>query len=332
MDWRPKERFVPTNEEAWHARQDAHARMHGEWHVPPLLRLGKIRRYVPKSNRVRVWGDVILPCNATQNGHRMNPLASIYYSTMDFRPHPPPCMTTHPTHQHRPRRHAEKRSQGDVPRSRRGCPANRRRRGRRDRVPSPGRPAPRHPNETYVGSGRSSGRNSIFELSTDPDVVRDLLRDVPTSRHARPGTTQRRVTTEGGLLVASQRNHLREVVSRLRDAGIAEVALFVDPDAEQIEAAAETGADCVELHTGDFALAKSPRERHRLASELARAAVHARKAWTNRSRRARAGLRQLCNLPGHRPPRSGSVHRLCRRGPRRARRHRPSRTRNCWTS
>lgn len=60
------------------------------------------------------------------------------------------------------------------------------------------------------------------------------------------------VTTEGGLDVAGQETALSAQVERLRDAGI-RVSLFIDPDAEQIAAAARVGAAVVELHTGAYA-------------------------------------------------------------------------------
>jgi pyridoxine 5-phosphate synthase len=43
-------------------------------------------------------------------------------------------------------------------------------------------------------------------------------------------------------------------VHRLQDAGIT-VSLFIDPEARQVEAAAETQAQAIELHTGCYALA-----------------------------------------------------------------------------
>jgi pyridoxine 5-phosphate synthase len=60
------------------------------------------------------------------------------------------------------------------------------------------------------------------------------------------------ITTEGGLNAAGQLETLRPMVARLLDAGI-RVSLFIDPDAAQLQAAAELGAPVVELHTGAYA-------------------------------------------------------------------------------
>jgi len=60
------------------------------------------------------------------------------------------------------------------------------------------------------------------------------------------------LTTEGGLDVAGQAARIRAAVASLAGAGI-RVALFIDPDPAQIEAAAASGAPAVELHTGAYA-------------------------------------------------------------------------------
>jgi pyridoxine 5-phosphate synthase len=82
------------------------------------------------------------------------------------------------------------------------------------------------------------------------------------------------LTTEGGLNVAEQKGALRDVVLALREGGI-RVSLFVDPDPRQIDAAAETGADAVELHTGAYAEARDP---YRLDADLGRLRSSARRA------------------------------------------------------
>jgi pyridoxine 5-phosphate synthase len=60
------------------------------------------------------------------------------------------------------------------------------------------------------------------------------------------------VTTEGGLDVKSQVPRIREACTKLRGKGM-RVSLFIDPERAQIDAAAQTGAPVVELHTGAYA-------------------------------------------------------------------------------
>jgi pyridoxine 5-phosphate synthase len=67
------------------------------------------------------------------------------------------------------------------------------------------------------------------------------------------------ITTEGGLDVAGQAARVQEAVARLKSHGI-RVALFIDPDPQQIEAAAHCGAPVVELHTGAWAHAAGARQ------------------------------------------------------------------------
>lgn len=74
------------------------------------------------------------------------------------------------------------------------------------------------------------------------------------------------LTTEGGLDVAGQQQRIQEACTRLAGAGI-RVSLFIDADAAQVEAAAQAGAPCIEIHTGHFADATDEKMRDR---ELAR--------------------------------------------------------------
>ncbi|NCF64199.1 MAG: pyridoxine 5'-phosphate synthase [Gammaproteobacteria bacterium] len=60
------------------------------------------------------------------------------------------------------------------------------------------------------------------------------------------------LTTEGGLNVIANHATVADAVGRLNDAGI-RTSLFIDPDSEQLEAAAQVGAPVVELHTGTYA-------------------------------------------------------------------------------
>ena len=87
-------------------------------------------------------------------------------------------------------------------------------------------------------------------------AVTDEMLDI--ARHVRPPDCclvpekRQEITTEGGLDAASQVQRLKEAVSILVVTGI-RVALFIDPDPRQIEAAMQIGAPVVELHTGAYA-------------------------------------------------------------------------------
>jgi pyridoxine 5-phosphate synthase len=74
---------------------------------------------------------------------------------------------------------------------------------------------------------------------------------VPEKRHE--------ITTEGGLDVVTHFAQVQAAVRQLQAEGI-RVSLFIDPDPEQIQAAAEVGAPVIELHTGRYAEAHDERE------------------------------------------------------------------------
>jgi pyridoxine 5-phosphate synthase len=67
------------------------------------------------------------------------------------------------------------------------------------------------------------------------------------------------VTTEGGLDVVKYFQQVQAAVKQLQAQGI-RVSLFIDADAEQIQAAAEIGAPVIELHTGRYADASTASE------------------------------------------------------------------------
>ncbi|MCS7153200.1 MAG: pyridoxine 5'-phosphate synthase [Bacteroidia bacterium] len=69
------------------------------------------------------------------------------------------------------------------------------------------------------------------------------------------------LTSDRGWDVIGQRDFLKPIITRLKEQGI-RVSIFIDPLPEQVEAAAEVGADCVELYTGPYAhqFSKSPKE------------------------------------------------------------------------
>ena len=108
-------------------------------------------------------------------------------------------------------------------------------------------------------------------------AVTDEMLDI--ARHVRPPDCclvpekRQEITTEGGLDAASQVQRLKEAVSILVVTGI-RVALFIDPDPRQIEAAVQIGAPVVELHTGAYADSTGSQQ----ATELQRLIAGARLA------------------------------------------------------
>lgn len=81
------------------------------------------------------------------------------------------------------------------------------------------------------------------------------------------------LTTEGGLNVVAGLDRVKQACRRLADSGI-RVSLFIDPEREQIDAALESGAPVVELHTGGYADAADA-ERDAELSRIVTAAQYA---------------------------------------------------------
>lgn len=81
------------------------------------------------------------------------------------------------------------------------------------------------------------------------------------------------LTTEGGLDVVRGFPRIEKATQTLHQAGC-RVSLFIDPDAEQIEAAHQAGAAVIELHTGDYANATGAQQ-HAALERLRRGAAQA---------------------------------------------------------
>lgn len=83
------------------------------------------------------------------------------------------------------------------------------------------------------------------------------------------------LTTEGGLDVAGDREHLSRYCTVLADAGI-RVSLFIDADKVQIEAANEVGVPVIEIHTGCYAEAKTLEEQRKELQRIREAVAYGR--------------------------------------------------------
>jgi pyridoxine 5-phosphate synthase len=90
-----------------------------------------------------------------------------------------------------------------------------------------------------------------LEMAVVPEIIGIALKLKPDIVCIVPERRQE-VTTEGGLDVVAQEKAITDTRKKMNDAGI-EVSLFITPDEKQIEAAARTGSQFIELHTGAFA-------------------------------------------------------------------------------
>ena len=83
------------------------------------------------------------------------------------------------------------------------------------------------------------------------------------------------LTTEGGLDVIGHHETVANAIERLKRAEI-RVALFIDPDPSQIDAARRLGAEAVELQTATYSEAHGAEALQRQLGVLERATAHAR--------------------------------------------------------
>src|ERR1051326_3823480 len=90
-----------------------------------------------------------------------------------------------------------------------------------------------------------------LEMANAAEIISIALKLKPDIVWVGPERRQE-VTTEGGLDVAGNLAAITDTRRRMNDAGI-EVSLFIAPDAAQIEAAARSVSQFIELHTGAFA-------------------------------------------------------------------------------
>jgi len=90
-----------------------------------------------------------------------------------------------------------------------------------------------------------------LEMANSPEIVALALKLKPEIVCLVPERRQE-VTTEGGLDVVGSEKPIAETRKIMNAAGI-EVSLFIAPDPHQIDAAARTGCQFIELHTGQFA-------------------------------------------------------------------------------
>jgi pyridoxine 5-phosphate synthase len=90
-----------------------------------------------------------------------------------------------------------------------------------------------------------------LEMASNPEILKIALKLKPHEVCLVPERRQE-VTTEGGLDVIKGGSGLQKTIDALQRKGI-KVSLFIAPDFTQIHAAAKTGAEYIEIHTGAYA-------------------------------------------------------------------------------
>jgi pyridoxine 5-phosphate synthase len=91
-----------------------------------------------------------------------------------------------------------------------------------------------------------------LEIAAVDEIIKIALAIRPYQVSIVPEKRQE-ITTEGGLDILGQENHLILVGKLMRSKEIL-YNLFIDPDPKQVEAAKRVGADSIELNTGPYPL------------------------------------------------------------------------------
>ncbi len=113
-----------------------------------------------------------------------------------------------------------------------------------------------------------------LEMAATDEMIAFAERIVPNVVTLVPERREE-LTTEGGLDVLATRKQV-EKVARACEARRIKLSLFIEADADQVQASVDLGARQIELHTGQYAEARGTGRAESLA-RLARAAGHARK-------------------------------------------------------
>jgi len=97
-----------------------------------------------------------------------------------------------------------------------------------------------------------------MEMAATAEMVRIAL-ELRPDQSTLVAEKENEITTEGGLNVIENRDAVARAIQILGNGGI-QVSLFIDPDPEQVDAAADLGARMIELNTRAYSEAspKSP--------------------------------------------------------------------------
>ena len=133
----------------------------------------------------------------------------------------------------------------------------------------------RHMRDEDVKALRKSITTKLdLEMAATAEIVRIAVRVQPELATLVP-EKRKELTTEGGLDVVRHRRPLAKAIRDLHGRKIA-VSLFVDPSKPQVKASKEIGAEMIEIHTGEYANARTDRERGKQLKRIQDIAAFAR--------------------------------------------------------
>lgn len=112
-----------------------------------------------------------------------------------------------------------------------------------------------------------------LEMAAVEEMVKIAIKIKPVQVSLVPEKRQE-ITTEGGLNVLSQEDHLIKVKNQLQAESI-RFSLFVDAELKQIDAAKRVGADSIEINTGSYTEARETTAMERELSKIRNGAKHA---------------------------------------------------------
>jgi len=112
-----------------------------------------------------------------------------------------------------------------------------------------------------------------LEMAAVDEMVKIAIATKPFQVSIVPENRQE-ITTEGGLNILEQEDHLIEVGHKLKERDIL-FSLFIDPDADQVKAATRVKADSIELNTGTYSESSTIDANTQDLAQLRKAAVQA---------------------------------------------------------
>lgn len=133
----------------------------------------------------------------------------------------------------------------------------------------------RHIQDQDVFDIRKAVKRFDMEMAATSEMQRIALKVRPDIVTLVP-EKRAEVTTEGGLDVIKQLSYMKKYVKSLQDRGIS-VSLFIDPKSSQVKAAADAGAEFVEIHTGAYANAKTKSQARKEHQKIKTSVIFAKK-------------------------------------------------------